>query len=97
MCYKNGRAPSERVEKGSLTVGEIARATRKIVRTFTKFPKELAMLQRFPREPTSSVVAMPIEKKLYCMGNVSPLRKLSPLLLDVLFVLGVARIKCHYD
>ena len=76
LCYKNGRATSDRVENGSLTVGKIARATREIVKTIQcqEFHKELELLQRFPQEhTTSSVTAMPNGKKLHCMGYVSPL------------------------
>ena len=79
LCYKNGRATSDRVENGSLTVGKIARATREIVKTIQcqEFHKELELLQRFPQEhTTSSVTAMPNGKKLHCMGYVSPLKSL---------------------
>lgn len=41
------------------------------------------MLQRFPQERTTfPIVAMPNGKKLHCVGYTSPLRMLSPLILD---------------
>lgn len=90
MRYKIRRAPSERLEKGNLTVEEIAGVTREIVKIIQhqEFPKELATLQRFPQElTTSSTVAVPNGKKSI-VSYVSPLRKLSPLIHDGVICVG---------
>ena len=85
------KPPTEKYAKGSLTVKEIASATKEIVKVIQQeaFPRKLVILQRIAREPTRhpSHREFPRER-LNCIGYASPLRKLSLFLHDGAIYVG---------
>ena len=66
------KLPTEKYTKGGLTVKEITRATKEVVKVIQReaFPKEL------------------VRERLNCIGYASPLRKLSPFLHDGVICVG---------
>ncbi|XP_068691511.1 uncharacterized protein [Montipora foliosa] len=85
------KLPTEKYTKGGLTVKEITRATKEVVKVIQReaFPKELVILQRITQEPTRrSSERKRLRERLNCIGYASPLRKLSPFLHDGVICAG---------
>ncbi|XP_068738988.1 uncharacterized protein [Montipora capricornis] len=85
------KLPTEKYIKGGLTVKEITRATKEVVKVIQReaFPKELVILQRITQEPTRrSSERKRLRETLNCIGYASPLRKLFPFLHDGVICVG---------
>ena len=89
--YLRSRVSKVPLRKGSLTTGDISKATRTIVRIVQAhtFPKELEMLseKQLTNSPDSSR-SRSSKKKLACVGYLSPLRKLSPFIHNGVICVG---------
>ena len=77
------------MKSGNLWVDEIVTATREVVKVVQKeaFPKELAVLSRISHE-APSVTSVTRRNNLSLVGNVSPLRKLNPVMVDGIISVG---------
>ncbi|XP_068726592.1 uncharacterized protein [Montipora capricornis] len=85
------KLPTKKYTKGGLTVKEITRATKEVVKVIQReaFPKELVILQRITQEPTRrSSELRRLRERLNCIGYASPLHKLSTFLHDGVICVG---------